>query len=137
MNINAILRDPQQAHARLAAIYRELKGELLHGREHVLAIKPKTRSLEQNARLWVLLEAISKQVVWHGQKLTAEEWKDCATASLKRHKVVPGIEGGFVVLGQRTSNMTVAERVELQEFLEAFGAQHNVDFGEVLAAEPA
>lgn len=57
---------------------------------------------------------------WYGHKLTEEEWKDVFTAALKREKVVPGINGGFVVLGQHTSSMTKAELSELIELITAF-----------------
>jgi hypothetical protein len=41
---------------------------------------------------------------------------------------VPGIEGGFVALGQSTSKMTKAEMSELQTLIEAFGSQQGVKF---------
>lgn len=86
-----------------------------------------TRNLEQNSKMWAMLADISEQIVWHGQKLTKEEWKDVFSASLKRQKVVPGIDtGGFVVIGAHTSKMSVAEMSELIEFAMAFGCQHNV-----------
>ena len=91
-------------------------------------IAPRTRSLEQNAKLWACLGDIAEQVIWHGVRLTADEWKDVLTASLKRSKVVPGLDGGFVVLGQRTSRMTKAEFSELLELTLAFGAEHEVKF---------
>jgi len=75
-----------------------------------------------------MLRDISKQVIWHGQKLADSEWKDVFTAALKRQKVVPGIDGGFVVLGASTRKMTVAEMSELMELMEAFGAQQGVRF---------
>ena len=75
-----------------------------------------------------MLTDVSKQVTWHGQKLAAEDWKAMATAALKRQRVIPGIEGGFVVLGEPTSTMTIAQMSELMEFLEAFGAEHSVRF---------
>jgi NinB protein len=90
--------------------------------------KPKTRSLRANARMWCMLSDVSKQVDWHGQRLTKEEWKDVFTAALKRQKVVPGIDGGFVVLGSSTSRMTVAEMGDLMTLMEAFGAQQGVRF---------
>jgi hypothetical protein len=95
-----------------------------------VTIEPKPRTLDQNSLLWVLLGEISRQVEWHGQKLTDHEWKDMATAALKRQKVVPGIEGGFVVLGSSTSRMSKTELSELIEFLYAFGAEHEVEFHE-------
>ena len=88
----------------------------------------KPRSIEQNRRMWAMLRDVSRQVVWHGQKLQDSEWKDVFSAALKRQKVVPGIEGGFVVLGTSTSRMTVAEMGEMMELMEAFGAQQGVRF---------
>ena len=86
------------------------------------------RSLEQNRLMWANLEDISQQVIWYGQKLHKEEWKDVLTAALKKQKIVPGIEGGFVVIGARTSKMTVAEMNELIELAIMFGAQQGVKF---------
>ena len=135
MNVTALLVNAQQANRRLNALYREAKPWLMAGHRLVITIKPETRSSAQNARMWVLLQALADQVVWHGQKLTAAEWKDACTAALKRQRVVPGIEGGFVVLGTSTSSMTRTEMAELQDFIESFGAQQSVYFGEVLAEE--
>ncbi|NBW22231.1 MAG: recombination protein NinB [Caulobacteraceae bacterium] len=86
------------------------------------------RSLEQNRMMWANLEDIAQQVVWYGVKLTKDEWKDVLTAALKKQKVVPGIEGGFVVIGARTSKMTVPEMTELIELSTAFGTQQGVKF---------
>ena len=86
------------------------------------------RSLEQNRMMWANLEDIAQQVVGYGVKLTKDEWKDVLTAALKKQKVVPGIEGGFVVLGARTSKMTVPEMTELIELSTAFGTQQGVKF---------
>ena len=78
--------------------------------------------------MWANLEDIAQQVVWYGVKLTKDEWKDVLTAALKKQKVVPGIEGGFVVIGARTSKMTVPEMTELIELSTAFGTQQGVKF---------
>jgi hypothetical protein len=86
------------------------------------------RNLEQNAKMWALLSDISKQVDWYGQKLTPENWKDVFTAALKRSKVVPGIDGGFVVIGAHTSNMSIKLMSELIELMTAFGTEHGVKF---------
>jgi len=86
------------------------------------------RSLNQNRMMWANLEDIAQQVIWYGVKLTKEEWKDVLTAALKKQKVVPGIEGGFVIIGARTSKMTVPEMTELIELSTAFGTQQGVKF---------
>lgn len=85
------------------------------------------RSLEQNALLWALLADLAKQVNWHGQHLSADDWKDVLTASLRRARIVPGIDpGSFVVLGLRTSKMGRAEFSDLIELIHAFGAEQGV-----------
>lgn len=94
-------------------------------------VRQSTRSLDQNARMWALLADIARQVEWHGQHLTAENWKDICTAALKRQDVVPGIDGGFVVLGTSTRNMTVGEMSELIEFITAFGTDRGVVFNDM------
>ncbi len=89
---------------------------------------PPTRNLEQNAALWGRLADVSEQVVWHGRKLSPDSWKHIFTSSLKKQDVVPGLDGGFVVLGQSTSSMTKREMSDLLELIAAFGAQPNVKF---------
>ena len=91
-------------------------------------VRERKRTHPQNDRMWAMLSEISKQVEWHGNRLTKEEWKDVLTAALRKQKAVPGIDGGFVVLGSRTSNMRVSEMGELMELIEAFGAQQGVRF---------
>jgi hypothetical protein len=90
------------------------------------------RNLDQNALMWSLLGQISKQVDWYGQKLSSEDWKDVLTASMRRTRVVPGIDAGtFVPLGMRTSQMSKQELSDLLELIYAFGAERNVKFREL------
>ena len=95
---------------------------------YFIEIKEATRTTDQNALLWPLLTAVSKQVDWYGRKLKPEEWKHVFTASLKKQDVVPGIDGGFVVLGLSTSVMTKSEFSNLIEVIYAFGAEQGVVF---------
>ena len=97
---------------------------------YVAEIKPRTRSLDQNAKMWAMLADLSAQIDWYGQRLTSEEWKDVLTAALKKQKVVPGLDGGFVVIGARTRNMTIREMSELVELMYAFGAERDVKWSE-------
>jgi hypothetical protein len=90
------------------------------------------RNLDQNALMWSLLGQISKQVNWYGQNLSSEDWKDVLTASMRRTRVVPGIDAGtFVPLGMRTSQMSKQELSDLLELIYAFGAERNVKFREL------
>ena len=95
---------------------------------YVCVLKEPTRSLSQNARMWAMLGDISRQVDWHGYKLADYEWKDVLSAALKKQRAVPGIDGGFVVIGARTSKMTIREMTELMDLMEVFGAEHGVRF---------
>ena len=127
--ITMSLYNAQQAHQAIQTAWHHAKGWLMAGDKRLtLEIRPEKRSDAQNRRLWAMLADISAQVDWYGQKLTSEEWKDVFSASLKRTKVVPGLDGGFVVCGQSTSKMTKAEMCEMQELMEAFGAQQGVRF---------
>lgn len=99
-----------------------------------LSDEPRIRSVQANRRMWSMLRDISQQVIWHGQKLAEEDWKHVFSAALKKQRIVPGLEGGFVVLGASTSKMTVAEMGDLMLLMEAFGAEHDVTFQ---AMEPA
>jgi hypothetical protein len=95
----------------------------------VIEFRKARRSQDQNALLWAMLTDVSKQVEWYGQKLTAEDWKDVFTASLRKSRVIPGIEtGSFVVLGMRTSDMTKDEFSNLIELIHAFAAERGVVF---------
>jgi hypothetical protein len=88
------------------------------------------RTVDQNKLMWALLTDLANQVVWHGNRLDPTEWKYVMTAALKRQKVVPGIDGGFVVIGQSTSRMNKQELSEVIELVYAFGSQQGVSFQE-------
>lgn len=128
MTYKANLHNAQQGHTATMAGWAWAKSMLMAGHELELTIKPAKRSLSQNARMWAMLTEISVQVDWHGRKLAPEDWKHVFSASLKKQDAVPGLEGGFVVLGLSTSKMTKAEMADLQTLMEAFGAQQGVHF---------
>lgn len=92
-----------------------------------IEFKAPRRTHDQNALLWARLSDISKQVEWYGQYLSADDWKDVLSASLRRARVVPGIDPGtFVPLGMRTSDMSKAEFGMLLDLIEAFAAERGV-----------
>lgn len=96
--------------------------------------RPDNRSAEQNALLWKWLTLISKSTDWHGETLSSDEWKDLFSASLKQARVVPGLEGGVVVLGLRTSKMTKSEFTNLLELIQCFAANRGIILSEDEAA---
>ena len=125
-----LLNGAHEGHKALMGLWTHVKPWLLSGHRLHVEVRSDTRSLAQNRLLWQRLNDVAEQVVWHGVKLTAEEWKDTFSAARKQQRVVPGIYGGFVVLGERTSQMTVAEMTDLLELIDAFGAERGVDFSD-------
>jgi hypothetical protein len=90
-----------------------------------------SRSLDQNAAQWPILEAFSEQLQWpvNGKltTLTKEEWKDILTAAFRKEtRVAMGLDGGFVMLGQRTSKFGKREFSDWLEFLHAVAAERGV-----------
>lgn len=121
------LTGPTAKHAACIRIHDAPEG-------HVVTISEPNRTLDQNSKLWPMLEDVSSQVEWYGSSLTKEEWKDVFSASLKKQKAVPGIDGGFVVCGQSTSKMSKREFADLVELIYAFGADRGVKWSERMVA---
>lgn len=89
--------------------------------------KRPVRSLSQNARMWAMLTDLHQQVIWYGERLSAEDWKDVLTASLRKSRVVPTIDGdGLVPLGLHTHDMSDDEMSALLALIDAFGAEQRV-----------
>lgn len=103
----------------------------------VVEVSAPGRTLPQNARLHAMITDVARQIEWpvgSGTKRTVEAWKDIFTAALRSANhgldVVPGLNGGFVLLGMHTSRMTKTELGDLMTLIEAFGAEHGVMFNE-------
>lgn len=96
----------------------------------VLTLGREGRSTDQNSRLWATLKDVSDQVNWYGQFLTPEDWKHVFSAALEKQKLVPGIDGGFVMCGISTSKMSKQKFSDLLEIINAFGAQQGVKWSD-------
>jgi hypothetical protein len=102
----------------------------LRGGDVLLVLTRERRTVDQNAKLWPMLEDIARQVEWYGFKLTKEDWKDIFTAALLGQRLVSGLNGGLVLVGGRTSTMTKAQFSDLIESIYAFGAERHVAWSE-------
>jgi hypothetical protein len=98
----------------------------------VVKISEPTRSLDANAAQWPILEAFAQQLEWQingkAQKIAAEDWKDILTCAFRNEqpRVAQGIDGGMVLLGQRTSKFTVREFGDWLAFLNATAVARGV-----------
>lgn len=94
------------------------------------------RTLIQNDKMWALLTEVACQIEWYGQKLTPDDFKDMFTASLRKARIVPTIDGtGFVQLGLHTSDFDKEEMANMIELIYAFGAEHGVVFHDPCVVE--
>jgi len=97
--------------------------------------KKARRSIPQNSLMWLWLTAFAEQAEWAGKKRTELEWKDLLTAAVKIAgggvEAVPGLEGGLMLLGLHTSDMTVAEMNDLIAYMEAKAVQLGVSLPDV------
>ena len=91
-------------------------------------IKDAVRSDAQNRRLWAMLRDISQQVEWYGRKLDSESWKHIFSAAVQQQDAVPGINGGFVVLGVSTSKQSKKWFNDIFLVMGSFAAEHGVKF---------
>lgn len=98
-------------------------------------VSPPKRTLSQNRKMWPLLHDLALQVVWYGERYDEDDWKDMITALVAKtrkqeQRTAPGIGGGVVMFGQRTSKMRVAEMVEVIEAIYWFGTEQGVKFSD-------
>lgn len=99
----------------------------------VVTVSEPSRSLDQNAAQWPILQAIASQIQWpvngRMETLTDEEFKDVLTAAFKGEqiRIARGVNGGVVMLGLRTSKFSKKEFSEWLEFLHWFCADRGID----------
>ena len=129
-NHQITIRIPEEIQGALQWAYGMItKG--LSGGPVVLSLGREGRSQDQNSRLWATLTDVSQQVIWHGEKLSPEDWKHVFTAALEKQRIVPNIDGnGFVMCGMSTSKMSKAKFSDLLEIINAFGAEHGVKWSD-------
>ncbi|MGB6105661.1 MAG: recombination protein NinB [Pusillimonas sp.] len=97
----------------------------------MVEVKPRTRSLDQNAMLHALFAEVAKNHTWHGRKLTATQWKVLfisghAIATGLGADMVPGLEGEFVNIRESSASMSIARMTSLIEYINAWMAEQEV-----------
>lgn len=95
------------------------------------------RTSLQNRKLWAMLSDIARQVLWpvwnpergeyQEEWLDETDWKHILSADLRRQeRKAAGISGGFVILGQRTSEFSRSEFADLLTIVQKFGDEKRV-----------
>ena len=116
-----------------ARLFPFLRLALQAGNRWILIVRPETRTEAQNRLMWPQLQAFADQLVWpvngRMERLTPEEWKDLLTAAFNSEtmRLAMGLNGGTVMLGQRTSKFSKKRFSEFVEFLYATAADRGVN----------
>lgn len=91
-----------------------------------VSINDEKRSDASNRRMWAMLRDVARQIDWYGQKLKDEDWKHIFSASVEKQRAVPGLDGGFVILGLSTRKQSQKWFSDMFEVMEAFAAERGV-----------
>jgi hypothetical protein len=100
---------------------------------YAVEVKPRSRSLEQNALLHTLIQLIAKKVVWAGSYREIDTWKRLLTAAWLRARgdpiqMLPSIDGyGVDIVFRKTSDLTVNEMTELLEYVQAWAIEQGIE----------
>lgn len=126
------------AHAQARALALECVKTAPDG--YVVTVGEPSRSVSQNAAQWPILQAFAVQLQWpvNGRmvSMSPDEWKAVLTAAFRKEqaRLAMGLDGGVVMLGQRTSKFSKVEFSEWLEFLHATAADRGVTVYEREAA---
>lgn len=95
------------------------------------SVKPPRRTIPQNDKLWSMLGEIAAAKP-QSRTLTPEQWKCVFMDALGQKSTwVPSLDGeGVVNTGYRSSRMSKAEMSDLIELMNAYGAEHGVEFSQ-------
>lgn len=97
---------------------------------YVVVISQPTRSLDANAKMWCLLQDVSRAQPM-GRKHTADVWKQLFMQACGHEcQFLMGLDGNPFPSGFRSSQMTVRQMSDLIEFITAFMAEHNIPSSE-------
>ena len=126
MRQNFILAHPTARSNAIEAIRNAPDG-------YAVEIKPKNRSLEQNALLHTLIQIISRKIEWAGSYREVDTWKRLLTAAWLRARgepvtMLPAIDGHCVdIVFRKTSDLTIVEMTELLEYVQAWAIDQGIE----------
>lgn len=107
-------------------------------RPMIIEVKPKSRTLDQNAKLHAMFTDIAaSRFEFAGKARTAEEWKVIlisghSIATGGQGEIIAGIEGELICIRESSASMSVPRMASLIEYVSAFGAEHDIRFRDVV-----
>lgn len=88
------------------------------------------RTPDQNDKFQPMLRDIAAQVEWHGQKLSADDWRAIFVAAVKGQRMVSGLDGSLVVVGNSSKKLSKEQASEMIEMIYSFGNERGVRWSE-------
>jgi hypothetical protein len=106
----------------------ELAFKAPHG--SVANFRPPTRTVDQNSKMWAMLSDVARAKP-EGRELTTDKWKSLFMDAIGiPADWEPGINGGVVNVGYRSSRLSKEQMSEMIEQMYAYGAEHGVEWTE-------
>lgn len=104
-----------------------------------VVLKEPKRSIPQNDRMYAMLTDIAQQKLYHGQRLSVDDYKLLFLDALGREiRLAPNLENnGFINLGRSSSKLSKAQMSAMIELMFAWGAESGVVFNEPAELETA
>jgi hypothetical protein len=128
---STVALNAQHGHTVCQDLWKWVKAMTVGGHRISIEAKPETRTTAQNRLMFSVLRDLSEQCKWviNGQLVKADvlDVKDILSAALRREqRMAQGLDGGLVVLGMRTSELTIAEMGDLITLGHSVGDERGV-----------
>jgi len=128
---STVALNTQHGHTVIQDLWKWVKAMTVGGHRISIEAKPETRTTAQNRLMFSVLRDLSEQCkfVINGQYVKADvlDVKDILSAGLRREqRIAQGLDGGLVVLGMRTSELTIAEMGDLITLGHSVGDERGV-----------
>jgi hypothetical protein len=109
---------------------------------YVVEIKEPTRKLSQNAKFHAILNDISRQAKYMGNKRSVEFWKGLFVsgwqiATGEKPEIVPGLEGEFINIRESTATMSVRKLSSIMEYVIAWSIDNGIQLTDPVPDEYA
>ena len=112
----------------LSQVNQMINKAIFNGPVEVVLQRPK-RTKEQNNKLHPMIRDIKTQVEWMGLA-TEKEWRQFFCGIIQGQKPVPTPEGGIIMIGGSSRDLTKPEMSDAIEYMYAFGSERNVVWSE-------
>lgn len=104
-----------------------------------MSLHPDRMTRDQQNLMYSMLRDVSHQckLIINGKEVQGDidDWKDVFTAALKKHhRIASGLDGGYVILGMRTSKLNKDQMGELIDLIGAYGSEKGVKWTDLQAS---